>query len=258
MSSNFPTPGGEALLRFDAVTKSYPPRIAVDRLSFEVRPGEVFALLGPNGAGKTTTVRMLVGLSRPDSGRIHLPFGERRGNLGYLPEDRGLWRDVPVLRTLVHFGLLQGLARDVATTRAERWLEEMGLADRRHDKLETLSKGNQQRVQFVSAVLHEPRLVVLDEPFSGLDPVAQDFFLDLIRQLRDRGATILLSAHQMELVERVADRLVLLNRGRAILEGGATELKARYSGQRLHDIFIDAVKQDELERPTESAAEVAV
>ncbi|MBL8112842.1 MAG: ATP-binding cassette domain-containing protein [Acidobacteria bacterium] len=244
----------EPLLTLENVTKSFPPRVAVDRVSFEVRRGEIFALLGPNGAGKTTTVRMLVGLNRPDSGRIHFAEPDRRGRLGYLPEDRGLWRDIPVHRTLVHFGVLHGLARPVAGERADRWLTEMGLFDRRNDKLETLSKGNQQRVQFVTAVLHEPPLAILDEPFSGLDPVAQDFFLRIIRSLRDRGTTVVLSAHQMDLVERVADRLLLMNRGRTILSGSVSELAERNPGKRLHDLFVESVKADDGGRPAEEEA----
>ncbi len=219
------------LARFDDVSKSFAGRLVVERLSFEVRPGEVFALLGPNGAGKTTTVRMLVGIIRPDAGRIEAFVGGQAADripaahTGYLPEDRGLYPEVPLLRTLVYFGMLRGLERLEARARAEAWLERMGLADRKNERLDALSKGNQQRVQFVAAVLHRPTLAILDEPFSGLDPLSQEFFLELVRELKRDGTTILLSAHQLALVERVADRVLLLNRGREILSGSLAELQ---------------------------------
>ncbi|MEZ4587407.1 MAG: ATP-binding cassette domain-containing protein, partial [Gemmatimonadales bacterium] len=221
------------LLRLDGITKSFGERPVVDRLSFDVRPGEIFALLGPNGAGKTTVVRMLLGIIAPDEGRIESSLdGATSGRLppartGYLPEDRGLYREIPVLRTLVYFGQLRGLGHDEARRRALEWLERMGLLDRVDERLDALSKGNQQRVQLIAALLHRPTLAVLDEPFSGLDPLSQEFFLDLVREIRDAGTTILLSAHQMDLVERVADRVLLINRGREILNGSIGELHAR-------------------------------
>jgi len=222
------------------VTKRFAGRVAVDALTFAVHPGEIFALLGPNGAGKTTTVRMVVGIIRPDEGTLVAPPAER---LGYLPEDRGLYRDIPVLRTLVYFGMLGGLTRQEATARADEWLHRVALHDRRHDRLDALSKGNQQRVQLVAAVLRRPALAILDEPFSGLDPLSQEFVLDLVRELRDTGTTILLSAHQMDLVERIADRVLLLNRGRTILSGTRAELQAM--APRLHELFVVTVRADE-------------
>ncbi|HEX6852832.1 MAG TPA: ATP-binding cassette domain-containing protein [Candidatus Polarisedimenticolaceae bacterium] len=214
------------------VSKRFVGRPAVENLSFEVHEGEVFALLGPNGAGKTTTVRMIVGILAPDEGRIELSAAGHdpratAERIGYLPEDRGLYRDVPVLRTLVHFGRLRGLERREAEARARAWLERVGLLDRIDDRVDALSKGNQQRVQLIASILHRPALAILDEPFSGLDPLSQDFFVDLVRGLRDQGTTVLLSAHQMDLVERVADRVLLLNRGREILSGSMAELRDR-------------------------------
>lgn len=221
------------VVRLHSVCKSFAGRTVVDRLDFEVRRGEVFALLGPNGAGKTTTVRMLVGIIRPDSGRIEVKLGAAATNAlppestSYLPEDRGLYRELPVLRTLVYFGMLRGLERQVARNRAREWLERMGLGDRQNERLDALSKGNQQRVQLIAAFLHRPALAVLDEPFSGLDPLSQEFFLELVRELKQAGTTILLSAHQMDLVERAADRILLLNRGREILSGSLRDLHAQ-------------------------------
>ena len=236
------------ILRCVEVTKQFADRRAVDRLDFEVEPGEIFALLGPNGAGKTTLVRMLVGILRPDSGRIEVHFeGTVASRLppttsGYLPEERGLYREISILRSLVYFGRLRGMTAVAAERSALAWLTRLGLAERARERLDALSKGNQQRVQFAAAVLHGPRFAVLDEPFSGLDPLSQDFFLDLVRELRAAGTTILLSAHQMDLVERVADRILVMNRGRAILAGTAAELG---SGGRLHDRFVAAVRADD-------------
>ena len=222
------------------VEKSFSTVKAVDGLSFEVRPGEIFALLGPNGAGKSTLVRMLLGLIRPDAGEILYGLGDPPGQpprpeqVGYLPEDRGLYKNIPILRTVTYFGTLRGMDRRAAERAGREWLERLGLSERAGHKLETLSKGNQQKVQFIASILHRPRFAVLDEPFSGLDPLNQAFFLDLLRELADGGTTILLSAHQMELVERVADRVLLMGRGREVLSGSLREiLHASSSGRKV-------------------------
>ncbi len=217
------------VLTVDSIEKQFQTRKAVDDLSFRVRRGEIFALLGPNGAGKTTTIRMLLNIIKPDSGAItfHLngngaPLATR---LGYLPEDRGLYKEIPVIKTLTYMGVLRGLERKDAAARASLCLEKVGLGDRAGEKLEALSKGNQQKVQFISAILHDPEFAVLDEPFSGLDPLNQEFFLEIIRELRGRGTTILLCDHQMALVERMADRVLLMNRGRQVLAGTLAEIR---------------------------------
>ncbi len=221
------------VLEVDAVEKEFAFVKAVNRLSFEVGEGEIFALLGPNGAGKTTTVRMLMGIIRPDSGVIRYSLSDAGepspppSELGYLPEERGLYKDVPILRTLVYMGTIRGMQRKEAHAAALQWLERLDLKARAGDKMDALSKGNQQKIQFISAVLHRPRFLILDEPFSGLDPINQELFSVLIRQLRDEGATILLSAHQMQLVERLAARLLLVNRGRAVLYGSLEEIRER-------------------------------
>jgi ABC-2 type transport system ATP-binding protein len=174
----------DPIVQVEKVEKSFAEVRAVDGISFEVRPGEVFALLGPNGAGKSTLVRMLVGILRPDAGEIVYGLGAAPGGLpavdelGYLPEDRGLYRDMPVARTLAYFGILRGIERRAAEKAAGAWLERLGLADRAADKLETLSKGNQQKIQLAAAVLHRPRFALLDEPFSGLDPLNQQLLRD--------------------------------------------------------------------------------
>lgn len=228
------------LLQIQGVHKRYASVHAVNDVSFDVHVGEIVALLGPNGAGKSSLIRMLMGLTRPDAGAIRLflrgPSAEapRPIDLGYLPEDRGLYPDVGVLRTLVHFAVLRGMPRIAARQAGLGWLERMELVDRAEEPLKALSKGNQQKVQFISSILHGPRFAVLDEPFSGLDPLNQDVFLALIQELRDGGTTILLSAHQMQLVERIADRVIVMNRGRSLLNGTMPEIRRMWAtGSRL-------------------------
>jgi ABC-2 type transport system ATP-binding protein len=221
----------EILLNVNSICKEYGSVKAVDQLSFHVKRGEIFALLGPNGAGKTTTVRMMNNIIRTDSGSIDFSFnGSPRSEidpskLGYLPEERGLYPDIKILKTLTYFAVLRGMKKREAVKSANIWLEKMGLADRANDKLDTLSKGNQQKIQFISAVLHNPEFVILDEPFSGLDPVNQDFFLELISELRNNGKTIILSAHQMQMIERIADRILLINHGREVMQGTLDEIR---------------------------------
>jgi ABC-2 type transport system ATP-binding protein len=197
-----------------------------------VHSGEIFALLGPNGAGKTTVVRMLLRILHPDRGtiRYHLNESSREQvlphEIGYLPEERGLYREISVHKNLAYMGVLRGLKRKEAMRAAEEWLERLELHERKNEKLDQLSKGNQQKVQFIASILHRPKFAILDEPFSGLDPVNQEFFIDLIRELRASGMTILLSAHQMDLVQRLADRVLLLHRGRSVLEGTIAQVRA--------------------------------
>jgi ABC-2 type transport system ATP-binding protein len=252
-----------AFLRAHGISKRFSEHVAAERLSFEVRRGEVFALLGPNGAGKTTTVRMLVGIIRPDEGHIDVPVeGATLDRLlpertGYLPEDRGLYQEVPILRSLVYFGRLRGLDGREAGKRACEWLEKMSLLDRKDDRLDALSKGNQQRVQFIAAVLHRPALAILDEPFSGLDPLSQEFFLGLVQDLRDAGTTILLSSHQMDLVERVADRVLLLNHGREILSGSVGDLHGRLDARPRLRVTLEQVADADVLRDDADVEDIA-
>lgn len=229
-------------LKMEGVFKRYGRIPAVDGVTFEVREGEIFALLGPNGAGKTTLVRMLTGITKPDEGSIQFSIGggaagdqPAPGDFGYLPEERGVFTDIPVIRTLEFFGGLRGMKRADARKEGEHWLKRFELHDRMGDKIQTLSKGNQQKVQFIGAIIHKPTFAILDEPFSGLDPVNQDMFLDVLRELRANGMTILLSAHQMQLVERLADRILLLARGREVLSGTLDEIQTRsHAGSTVH------------------------
>jgi len=244
----------QKLVTVEGISKSFQSIRAVDNLSFEIQRGEIFALLGPNGAGKTTATRMLLGIIRPDSGSIRFSMDGHSiaeplaRQTGYLPEDRGLYRDMPVQKTLVYMGVLRGMGREEAAAAAGVWLEKVGLADRAKDKLETLSKGNQQKVQFISSILHAPLFAVLDEPFSGLDPVNQDFFVDIIRALRDGGATVLLSAHQMNLVERLADRVLLINRGKEVLQGTIASIKEQARSTQTVVVTVDGEVDPDLFR----------
>jgi ABC-2 type transport system ATP-binding protein len=240
---NVHTVGGSsvgALLEVQGVEKSFGLLRAVDGLSLEARAGEVLAVLGPNGAGKTTLLRMIIGMLRPDRGelRYHLdgsttPRPDPR-LLGYLPEERGLYLDVPVKRMLLYFAALRGVPAAKAKVEADRWLERFDLGDRGDAEIRDLSKGNQQKIQFISAILHRPPLAILDEPFSGLDPLNQAFFLELIRELAGQGTAVILSAHQMQLVERLADRILLVRGGRQVGAGTVAELRGRWgTGRRL-------------------------
>lgn len=238
--------GNDPLLAVRGIRKQFHTVTAVDGISFTIDRREIFGLLGPNGAGKTTTVRMLLRVIHPDEGSITYTFG-RPGTsdpppsaIGYLPEDRGLYREIPIMKTLIYMGLLRGMDRKSAEASATQWLERVGLADRAKEKLDSLSKGNQQKVQFISSILHRPTFAILDEPFSGLDPVNQEFFLGIIRELRAAGMTVLLCAHQMNLVERLADRVLLINRGREVLSGTISGITSQAGSGKKIILKLDA------------------
>jgi len=213
------------------VTKSFGSHTAVDEMTLEIPEGRIFGLLGPNGAGKTTTLRMMMGILLPDRGRVRI-FGEepddvRRARVGYLPEERGLYRRMRTLDLLVYLAELRGLARSEARRRAGRWLERLELSAWADARIEDLSKGMQQKVQFVATVLHDPALLVLDEPFTGLDPINQDVLESLVREARDGGATVIFSTHRMAQAERMCERVCLMAEARVVLEGDLRELKRR-------------------------------
>jgi len=228
----------ELAVLFDSVSKAFAGATGVHDLSFHVPRGSVFGLLGPNGAGKTTSIRMLMSILRPDHGSIRV-FGEPpsdalKDRIGYLPEERGLYPVMTVADNLTFFGSIHGLARDEARRRARAWLDRLDMAKSAHRKLSELSKGNQQKIQFIAAVMHEPDLLVLDEPFSGLDPVNQDLVRETIQDLASRGTTLILSTHQMVEVERLCSHLVLVNAGRALVEGSVTEVQRRHGTDVVH------------------------
>jgi ABC-2 type transport system ATP-binding protein len=226
----------DCILKVDSILKQFGILNAVNDLSFSLNRGEIFALLGPNGAGKTTTVRMLMDIIKPDKGKIEYYLNDNissqiplASELGYLPEERGLYQEIPIIKTLEFMGIIRGMHKNKAQESSEEWLEKLELLDRKNEKLSTLSKGNQQKVQFISSVLHKPLFAVLDEPFAGYDPINQEAFLKIIKELRNKGTTILLSAHQMHLVERIADRVLLINKGKKIAYGTVDEIKKDFS-----------------------------
>jgi ABC-2 type transport system ATP-binding protein len=218
----------------DGLAKSFDGVNAVNGLSFAVERGEIFGLLGPNGAGKTTTIRMIMDILRPDAGEVRVlgvPPAQARERVGYLPEDRGLYSSQGVLETLVYLARLKGRTKAQAEAGARMWLDRVNLADRAGSKIEDLSHGMRQKIQLVASLVHEPDLVILDEPFSGLDPVNVEVVKDEIKRLAHEGTTVVLSAHQMNLVEALCDRIVLVNRGRAVLYGQLEEIKRSYAGR---------------------------
>ena len=241
----------DVLVVAQEIGKSFQTVRAVDSISFRVHRGQIFSLLGPNGAGKSTLVRMLIGMLPPDQGSFvwRNRNGQitplERSQIGYLPEDRGLYKDQKVGATLEYFGALRGLSSHEARKAAETWMARLEIEQYSKCKLETLSKGNQQKVQIASAVLHRPDFVVLDEPFSGLDPINQELMLGLIRSIRDAGATVLLSAHQLNLVERLADYVLLVARGREVLSGSVDEIRrSPFGGKSLHVEFEHPLSPD--------------
>jgi ABC-2 type transport system ATP-binding protein len=218
-------------LELIGLRKAFGDFVAVDDVSLAVPAGTVFGLLGPNGAGKTTTIRMIMDIIAPDAGEVLLAGRPRRREdlerVGYLPEERGLYRRMTVGDHLAFLGELHGLAHREAVARTGRWLERLGLADRAQRKVEELSKGLQQKVQIAGTLIHEPQLVILDEPFSGLDPINQVLFKDLLAEYRQEGRTILFSTHVMEQAEKLCDSIGLISQGRAVLVGELAEIKRR-------------------------------
>jgi ABC-2 type transport system ATP-binding protein len=219
----------EATVVLERVTKRFDGFTAVSELDLRVGPGRIFGLLGPNGAGKTTTLRMIVGIIAPDEGRIEL-FGEHisertRERVGYLPEERGLYKRMKVGEQLRFFGELKGLSARSADPLIDRWLEKVKLSEWKNKKVSELSKGMQQKVQFIAAVLHDPDLLILDEPSSGLDPVNAELLKEIVLELKSAGKSIIFSTHQMALAEDVCDDICLINRARKVLDGSLREVK---------------------------------
>jgi ABC-2 type transport system ATP-binding protein len=222
----------EAAIRLSGVSKAFSGHVAVQDLSLSVPRGAAFGLLGPNGAGKTTTLRMIMNVLGPDTGTIEIlgqpATQETRDRIGYMPEERGLYPRMVVEEQLLFFAELKGVPRKEGARRLEPWLERLGLAEWRRRKLNELSKGMQQKAQFIATVLHEPDVLILDEPLSGLDPVGVNVMRDVIVDLRRRGKTVVLSSHQMETVERLCDAIALIHHGRKVLEGPVSEVRSRH------------------------------
>jgi len=292
---------GAATLRVEGVTKRFGDFTAVDDLSFEVRPGRVFGFLGPNGAGKTTTIRMIVGITKPDEGKIeydfprdegrHRPSDEGRGTrdeglefvsqdyhpaaeaaalvthnssltpasslvprpsslisdrIGYLPEERGLYKKMKIVDQLRYFAALKDVPRSVADERIDRWLARMKLSEWKNTKTTDLSKGMQQKIQFVATVLHDPDLLILDEPFSGLDPVNVEFMIDVLAEFRQEHKTVIFSTHLMETAERLCNDILLINKAKKVVSGSLRQVKEAYGKNliALRAIGGDAVLKD--------------
>jgi ABC-2 type transport system ATP-binding protein len=235
------------------VTKAYESKVAVRDLSLSIDAGQMFGLLGPNGAGKTSSIRMMMGITMPDSGRINLfekPF-ERASldRVGYLPEERGLYKKMKVIDQLVFFGQLHGIAREDARKRALDWAARIEISGSLDQKTQELSKGMQQKIQFIATLLHDPGLVVMDEPFSGLDPVNTTLLQDALLERKSRGKAILFSTHRMDQVEKLCDAICLIDNGEAVLSGKMREIKSRYERNRVIVEFegsADFLKSDEI------------
>lgn len=221
----------EHAVQLSGVTKRFGEHTAVADFDLQIPRGTILGLLGPNGSGKTTTIRMIMAILLPDRGTVELlggsPDFERRSRVGYLPEERGVYEKMKVLEQLVFMGELRGMTRQIVRRRAMEWLERLGLEEWASKKVQQLSKGMQQKVQFIGTVLHDPDLLILDEPFSGLDPINQDILESIVREQRQKGTTILFSTHLMEQAERLCERVCLISRSRKVLDGNLKELKRR-------------------------------
>ncbi len=216
------------------VSKSFGPVQAVKDVSFEVHPGEIFGLLGPNGAGKTTTLRMMLDIFKPERGEVTLFGGgmteEKKNRIGYLPEERGLYKDLKLEPTLIYLATLKGLDESTARQRLETWLRRFDLYEHRAKKVQELSKGMQQKAQIITTLLHEPDLIVVDEPFAGLDPLNTRLVKDIIEEQRQAGRAIIMSTHQMYQVEALCNRIVLIDEGRTVLYGKVDDIKRDFAG----------------------------
>jgi ABC-2 type transport system ATP-binding protein len=214
------------------ITRSYADKKAVDDLSFSVNPGEIFGLIGPNGAGKTTTIRMMMDIIKPDSGHVII-FGEKLGEalknkLGYLPEERGLYKKLRILDVIIYLATLKGMNRHTAAEKAGQLLNHTGMAQHQDKKIQELSRGMAQIIQFIVTIIHDPQLVILDEPFAGLDPVNTELMINNVHDLKNQGKAVILSTHQMNQVEELCDRILMINKGKAVLYGDLAEIKSRY------------------------------
>ena len=222
------------------IVKRFGDIIAVDDVSFDVAEGEIFGLIGPNGAGKTTTIRMMMDIIKPDSGEI-IVFGEKLGEaiknkLGYLPEERGLYKKLKVIESITYLASLKGMDRHSVAEKADELLRQTGMLSTRGKKVEEMSRGMGQIIQFITTIIHDPQLVILDEPFSGLDPVNTELLKEMILDLRGQGKALILSTHQMNQVEELCDRILMVNDGRAVLYGELSEIKSKYQS---NSVFVN-------------------
>ena len=223
------------MLTLENIKKTFDSFRAVDGISFNVDKGDIFGFLGPNGAGKTTTIRMIMGIIQPDDGIINLNGKDIKSfsntSLGYLPEDRGLYQKQKLEETIIYFAQLKGINKIDAISKTRQWLERFNLNDQGQRKIEELSKGNQQKIQFILSLIHDPSLLILDEPFTGLDPINQLVLKEIIEEKRKEGKTIVFSTHQMEQVERLCTNICLINKGKIIINGTLQEIRNSYSSK---------------------------
>jgi ABC-2 type transport system ATP-binding protein len=256
---------GEIAVSIRGALKRFGRFTAVDRLDLEVPPGITYGIIGPNGAGKTTTIRMVMNITKPDEGEIRVlgePASERiQERIGYLPEERGLYRKMKVMDQLVFLGAIKGVPKDVAMRRLSPWIDAMDLRPWIGKKAEELSKGMQQKVQFLGTIVHDPDLLILDEPFSGLDPMNVVLVKDFLADFKKRGKTVLFSTHVLEQAERMCDRIALLYRSKKLLDGTVAEIRDAFRDKvplppprppepMLEDIFLRVVQDSGLAAPT--------
>lgn len=236
-----------SLLAIKDVVKNYGKYTAVDNISFEVNNDKIFGLLGPNGAGKTSLIRIITSITRPDEGTIKLNGKninlDTIRDIGYMPEERGLYKKMKVGEHLIYLGRLKGLTSQDVRKQVKEWLEKFEISDWWNKKIEELSKGMQQKVQFIATVLHQPKLLILDEPFSGLDPVNTNLIKDEIMHLHKNGTSIIFSTHRMEQVEEICQRIVLMNKGQKVLEGDVTEIKNQFKQNQFSVKYIGAAPE---------------
>ena len=227
-------------VKINKLFKSYSGKPAVQDLSFSVNSGELFGLIGPNGAGKSTTIKILLDFLKPDSGSVSI-YGKTmnellKNNIGYLPEEKGLYKRLTAIDQILYFASLKGVDPSTARERADSLLQQTGMLESKQKKIKDMSKGMGQIIQFIVTVIHDPQLIILDEPFSGLDPVNTEMMKNFIAQLRDEGKAVILSTHQMNQVEELCDRVLMINHGREVLHGGLQEIKSEF---KEHSVRID-------------------
>lgn len=254
------------ILKLNNVSKYFGDYKATNDVSFSVQKGTIFGLLGPNGAGKTTIIRQITNIYFPDSGEITL-IGEsvsskHQNIMGYLPEERGLYKKLKVIEQLIYFGELKGLSKKEAEKRARLWLIKLDASDWIDKKIQELSKGMQQKIQFISTILHDPEFLILDEPFSGFDPVNAELLKDIILELKNQGKTIILSTHVMSQVEQLCDEIVLINKGKIILEGKVREIKKSFGRNNLKiefdgsDEFLNGIEPSKIINRSNHSVEI--
>lgn len=239
------------MLEVKRLSKKFGSTIAVDDISFEVQPGKIFGLLGPNGAGKTTTMRMILNIVKPSSGQIIFNGNKSLSDLynivGYLPEERGLYKKSVVKDFILYFASLKGMKKSEAKSKVDKWLKKLGILDLRYRRINELSKGSQQKIQFITSIIHDPEILILDEPFTGFDPINQQEIKDLIFDFANAGKIIILSTHLMDTAEKLCSEILLINKGKEISKGELTDIKKKFGGNHIKLGFegnFDFIKND--------------